>query len=337
MKINIKKYLTLVLLLTILIAAPLTAPIAYAKSYKPEPTQVTAHIDGFVNDLGIQKYTIEGKSSSGAFIYGKAMFEPEVSFKLEATVIDDVVTGSLKLNVTGKSESSKTQTQLTVNIPIDSGSPGLGCIDGYGLGELIPCPTTPWSEDIVPFLELENGDFIPIFFAGEGEATLKIGKETTTYTVYVVVDTSTAQHPFIGGPEDNNGRVTLTDMYGSFAFDVDVKKFKVDYKEVVMLGEVTGDLEGLLIQTANSKEDHVKGVQKDDGYLSFSVIRVDTGDAITMSGSYKGDSIQAPLLGYLYYSTGKFTTSGDMEIKGTYDTLWYLPLFWTSTFTGTVK
>lgn len=58
---------------------------------------------------------------------------------------------------------------------------------------------------------------------------------------------------------------------------------------------------------------------------------------ITMAGSYKGTSIQSPLLWYLYILTRIFKPSDDTKMKGTYETLWFLPLFLTSTFTGTIK
>ncbi|MDP7657937.1 MAG: hypothetical protein QF812_01855 [Nitrososphaerales archaeon] len=56
-----------------------------------------------------------------------------------------------------------------------------------------------------------------------------------------------------------------------------------------------------------------------------------------MAGSYKGTSIQSPLLWYLYILTRIFKPSDDTKMKGTYETLWFLPLFLTSTFTGTIK
>jgi|TARA_B100000315_G_scaffold16773_1_gene14948 hypothetical protein len=56
-----------------------------------------------------------------------------------------------------------------------------------------------------------------------------------------------------------------------------------------------------------------------------------------MAGSCKGASIQSLLLWYLYISTGVFKPSDDTKMKGTYETLWFFPLFLTSTFTGTIK
>lgn len=368
--LGIKKYLTLITVITILIAAPLTAPIAFAdnnnnssrsngssdngrgdnsgrndgssdnhddkksSNNNPAPTSVIANINGLVTDLGVQKYEINGKGGIVYNIGEEAVTKSKIELNLKATVIDDVVTGSLKLTVKGEIENGK--IELTVNIPINSGSPGLGCIDGYGFGDLIDCPASPWSDEIVPFLELENGDFIPIFFAGEGDATLKIGKETTIYPVSVVMDTSTAQHPFKGGPMENTGQVTLADtLNGLFVLSVDVTKFDVEYTAIQLVGEVAGDLEGTMLQIANADEDHVNNVEKDEGDIVFNVAYNE--EIIQMTGSYKGYSVQSEDLGYLYISTGTFTTSDGLTIKGEYVTSWTLPLFFTSTFTGIVK
>ena len=365
-KLDLTKYLTVITLITILITSPLTVPIAFADNNnedrggksdknsndedrggksdknsndnsKPapiEPTSVTAYINGYVTDLGVQKYTLNGKSSPAALIGDTILVNPKTSLILKATVIDDVVTGSLKLTVEGKSENDK--IELTVDIPINRGSPGLGCIDGTET--LVECPSkdtwTP-SDNLLPFLELPNGDFIPMVFFGVGDVTLNVGKETTIYQVNIVIDTSTAQHPFKGGPSLNTGQVFIADENGLFALDVDVTKFDVTYTGVKMEGIVSGALEGDMIQIANSNEDHVNNVQQDKGDIVFSVIYNET--EITMTGSYTGDSNQNPNNEYLYISTGTFKTSDDLKIKGTYDTFWVLPLFFSSTFEGIVN
>lgn len=316
-----KKYLTLITLAIIIIAAPLTTPFAYAK---PEPTTVTADIDGWVTDLGTQEYEIEGKG--GAYLGLPVIVDPKISFELEATVIDDDVTGEMEITVKGKSDSGK--VKLEVEIPVVDGDPVYGCLDLITY-EPIVCPPRPWPDNVIPYLELENGDFIPIVFFGAGEATLEIGETEEAFPVFVIVDTSTAQHPFEG--DGNTGQVNIIEASGLFALSVDVKEFDVEYIGVETMGVVSGDLMGIMTQTVESKEDHVKDVQKDKGEVSFALY-----DGSSMTGKFKGESVQVPPL-YLYYSTGKFKTEGDLKLKGTYETIWTLPLFFTSTFTATVK
>ena len=84
--LEIKKYLTLFTLITILIVAPLATPIAFADDKedkkhkeKSEPITLSAFIEGGVIDLGTQKYKIEGKEGSSSSIKASEEFEEELA------------------------------------------------------------------------------------------------------------------------------------------------------------------------------------------------------------------------------------------------------------------
>ncbi len=317
--------------------------IRYQKSEKPsDQIQVTAYMEGMVTDLGTQNYMISGKGGTLYYLNDFNILDTVISFELHATVVDEALTGKMKLGIVIKTDSGPVNLQM--NLPVIGGDPVYGCLD-QATYELITCPPRPWSSNILPYLELENGDFIPIIFFGTGQANLNIGIDDEIIPIFIMVDTSRAQHPFKG--EGNTGQLKIKGCYptdfacisesnalGIFALSVDVINFNVRYSEVETAGEVSGDMVGLMTQTVRSIEDHVKNVQKDNGQIMFSLIYNDK--EIIMAGIFNGESVQVPQLGYLYLSTGKFNTNGDITIKGIYETIWTLPLFFICAFTGTI-
>jgi len=293
--------------ITITLAALLLAstPFAYAQ---PQRQSFTANIVGEVQDLGTQIYKIEGE---GGVVYSLLtitdLTDAKIRFKLDAKVVDTNVVGKAEISVRGKSLGG--EVELEAEVQINSGV-------------------------TIPELTLPNGDNIPLAFLGVGKATIEVGDVKENYDIVVAVDTVNAQHPF-KGDLGHTGRVSIVEVNALFALDVDVTKFDVLYRNIVLGGVVGGDMTGTVTMVVDSDEDHVANTEKDRGKISFSVVY--GGRSVTMTGKFEGRSIQLPELYYLYYSTGKFEAHGGIHLTGTYETIWVAPLAFTSTFQGTVR
>lgn len=85
----------------------------------------------------------------------------------------------MEIKIKGTSDNGN--VELKAKIPVIGGGPVFPCVD---IDTQIPftaeeCAVTPLT---MPFLQLDNGDFIPLVFFGAGEASLKINKTTETFT-----------------------------------------------------------------------------------------------------------------------------------------------------------
>jgi len=298
--------------ITLVVLLLATIPSAYAEPHHSPPKHqkqtFTAYIEGGVTDLGEQTYKIKGEGGVvNSLLTITDLTDTNIRFDLEAKVVDTDTYGEAELKVKGKSSEGKVEVEAEFQI-----TGGL----------------------TAPDLTLPNGDNIPLVFIGAGKAEVEVGGSESTYDIMVAVDTVNAQHPF-KGDLGHTGMVSIVEVNGLFAVDVAVTKFDVKYRNVILEGVVSGDMTGTVTMMVDSDEDHVANIQRDRGQISFSVVY--GGESITMSGSFKGKSIQLPELFYLYYSTGRFKTQGELRSTGTYETVWVAPLTFSSTFQGTVK
>jgi hypothetical protein len=359
MMIDMKKSLAVFTILSLLIFSSPLANVAYADNdnnnskngkYSVQSTpnkkiMIPISIEGGVMDLGIQNYEISGEGGTLYYLNDIGLLHSNILFKLDATVEDNSVEGKMKILLSGKSEIG--HFELKMDVPVVGGDPIFGCLDLL-LSEPVSCPSAPWAPNIIPYLELENGDFIPIIFFGGGEVVLEIGKSKDSIPISVIVDTSTAQHPFKG--DVNTGQINVKGCYlfdldclenplipGLFAFSVDVNKFDVEYIDVITAGEakIGDEVIGEIMQIVHSREDHVKDFQQDKGRVIMSLNLGE--ENINVEGFFKGNSVQVPELDYLYWSIGTLKTSDNPPIRGLYETIWILPLFFETSLSLSIE
>jgi len=127
-----------------------------------------------------------------------------------------------------------------------------------------------------------------------------------------------------------------------FSAVVNLKSDKESYEGTILMGDLTGDLEGTFSLTTNSKGDLVRGTTKGKGDLTFIIAdtSLDPNPApLTLDGELKGKTTGLPDFGTpgAVTSQGKFSVKDGIKISGTYDMTWIGPYVISGTYTAKVK